>query len=398
MGDKTKIFISSAYEDSLKDMRLKLYNDLNNLGHEAMIFEENFGPWGKDNIKHCLEKVEESDIFILIIGQKVGSKDPKTGLSITHLEYKRALHTGKPILVFAETAVKKIFFDNGMLKQLSEKITSNEEVRGLPVDDKFVIESAEQIHKEIGSIIYQGSGFEYDPYTWFFLWDVAKDNQVYEISTGIDKINEIKNYLSHFLKKSVAYLSDEELFNSSVYTANEYIETQNFIFETLDLMKNGKIQDWYTFLASLQDKLKEGVILKDAGTYAQETICKFSNCKAITLYKYDEQEDVMVLVEGTGIYDKKRTKFNLDDNNSYVAQTYNCSGNDYTYFYNEDKQTLYFTYKISQAFVLCCHYKLSEKLSEDIVNGFEDEILDGIMNSQGGNLHVFTSRLLGGIY
>jgi predicted HTH transcriptional regulator len=50
-------------------------------------------------VKECLEVVQKSHIFVLIIGDQYGSVG-KNGLSITHREYRQAKQSGLAILVF----------------------------------------------------------------------------------------------------------------------------------------------------------------------------------------------------------------------------------------------------------------------------------------------------------
>jgi hypothetical protein len=47
-------------------------------------------------IAECLRHVEESDGLILLLGSRYGTLDKDSGLSITHLEYRRAKDLGRP--------------------------------------------------------------------------------------------------------------------------------------------------------------------------------------------------------------------------------------------------------------------------------------------------------------
>lgn len=42
--------------------------------------------------------IEESDVYMLILGGRYGSIEPKSGKSYTQLEYEYALELGKPFL------------------------------------------------------------------------------------------------------------------------------------------------------------------------------------------------------------------------------------------------------------------------------------------------------------
>lgn len=93
-----QIFISSTYKDLIPhreiiwDMLLSL--DLNISGMEK------FGARPEKPLETCLKEVEESDIFIGIIGMRYGSVDTKTGKSFTQLEYEKAVDLGLEVLVY----------------------------------------------------------------------------------------------------------------------------------------------------------------------------------------------------------------------------------------------------------------------------------------------------------
>lgn len=59
-----------------------------------------------DSVTACLNKVKESDIYVLILGGRYGWQ-PKERESITELEYQTALVEKKPILVFNTTYTKE---------------------------------------------------------------------------------------------------------------------------------------------------------------------------------------------------------------------------------------------------------------------------------------------------
>jgi predicted secreted acid phosphatase len=53
--NRTRIFISSAYEDALKDTRKIVKDHLEKSGHEVPIFEDgDFGSWESDTLQQWL--------------------------------------------------------------------------------------------------------------------------------------------------------------------------------------------------------------------------------------------------------------------------------------------------------------------------------------------------------
>ena len=91
---KLQIFISSTYED-LIDHRLSAMEAVLAAGHIPAAMEQ-FSPGDEtawDKIRHW---IDESDAFILILGGRYGSLEPKSGKSYVELEYDYAVEKGKP--------------------------------------------------------------------------------------------------------------------------------------------------------------------------------------------------------------------------------------------------------------------------------------------------------------
>ncbi|CTQ73623.1 DUF4062 domain-containing protein [Roseibium alexandrii] len=107
------IFVSSTFVD-LQHLREHLEKFIANFGYTPIMFE--FGGIGFDYEKpidvSCYDEVEQSDMFILVIGGRYGSPatdavkgKSKTYLSITRKEYEAAINSGKPVFTFVEASV-----------------------------------------------------------------------------------------------------------------------------------------------------------------------------------------------------------------------------------------------------------------------------------------------------
>ena len=107
------------------------------------------------------EWIDESDIYMLIIGGRYGSIETKSGKSYTHLEYEYALSVNKPhfvIIIDDETTQNKAkkdgikitdFFDNSPdLKEFKNSIMKGKYVSNCKNSDKM--ESS--IHKSINKL------------------------------------------------------------------------------------------------------------------------------------------------------------------------------------------------------------------------------------------------------
>jgi len=93
-----KIFISSTVFD-LTNERTAAYNAVNKVGGFPIMSEKTMEAQSTDSITACLNKVMESDIYVLIIGGRYGWQ-PNGKESITEMEYQTAREMDIPILVF----------------------------------------------------------------------------------------------------------------------------------------------------------------------------------------------------------------------------------------------------------------------------------------------------------
>lgn len=92
------VFVSSTFRD-LAEHRRAVWDlletlDVNIRGMEA------FGARTEGPLETCLAEVEQSDIYIGLIGFRLGSVDAGSGMSFTQREYERARELGREILIY----------------------------------------------------------------------------------------------------------------------------------------------------------------------------------------------------------------------------------------------------------------------------------------------------------
>jgi len=127
-----RVFISSTIRD-LAFVRSSLAGQIESmLGHHAVVSESiEFNFTGSGNIvESCMEEIEKSDVYLLVIGERYGSIVPEWGISITHAEYRHALATGKPVLVMVLNRIWILYQDGSPslesgLKQFIDEVSSN---------------------------------------------------------------------------------------------------------------------------------------------------------------------------------------------------------------------------------------------------------------------------------
>lgn len=119
---KKTVFISSTYNDLISHRKaiwdLLAEYDVNVKGMEA------FGARKTAPIETCLNEVSQSDIYIGIIANRLGSIETSSGKSFTQLEYERAIKENKEILIYLvnekEALTKVEFVDFGEKKETLE--------------------------------------------------------------------------------------------------------------------------------------------------------------------------------------------------------------------------------------------------------------------------------------
>lgn len=94
MKKKLQVFVSSTYTD-LREERQAAVQAILNVGHIPAGME--LFTAGDESQKETIKKwIDESDVYMLILGGRYGAIDPVSGKSYTHWEYDYAGEIGKP--------------------------------------------------------------------------------------------------------------------------------------------------------------------------------------------------------------------------------------------------------------------------------------------------------------
>lgn len=92
---KLQIFVSSTFTD-LKEERQAAVEAILKAGHIPAGME--LFTAGDQSQMHVIRRwIDESDVYLLLLGGRYGSIEPETGKSYTHLEYEYALENGKAL-------------------------------------------------------------------------------------------------------------------------------------------------------------------------------------------------------------------------------------------------------------------------------------------------------------
>lgn len=109
---KYQIFISSTYLDLIEERQMAVQSIIK-MGHIPAgmeLFKAGASQW-----QTITKWIDESDIYVLILGGRYGTLNEHEGKSYTHLEYEYALSTGMPVfaLVLEDKFLQKKEKDDG---------------------------------------------------------------------------------------------------------------------------------------------------------------------------------------------------------------------------------------------------------------------------------------------
>ena len=132
---KLQVFVSSTFID-LKEERQTAVQAILNAGHIPAGMEL-FTAGDESQWTIIKRWIKESDVYMLLLGGRYGSIEPKSGKSYTHLEYDYAVELGKPLfaIVINDKALDEkvskegknvLELDNSQgLKDFKKVVTSN---------------------------------------------------------------------------------------------------------------------------------------------------------------------------------------------------------------------------------------------------------------------------------
>lgn len=104
---KLQVFVSSTYTDLIAE-RQAAVSAILSAGHIPAGMEL-FTAGDESQMDVIKQWIDESDVFLLILGGRYGSIEPASGKSYTHLEYEYAASQNKPLFacVIQESAINK---------------------------------------------------------------------------------------------------------------------------------------------------------------------------------------------------------------------------------------------------------------------------------------------------
>ncbi|ALS78624.1 hypothetical protein AUO94_08095 [Planococcus kocurii] len=361
------------------------------------IFEDgDFGSWEKDTLEQCLTVVKSSDVFVLLVNKKAGAGQQllQGNVTPTYLEYKAALAEKKHILTFVTPEIKKnfMYLKDDLERINQEFLETNHRLPDSPFDpfEKW-------IEKELNDGGFISNFLKIaDPFVWAFLFDVYKDrNWLYEFDISESEKNAIKisELLSTSLRSVVDLIANrevlEQLQNQTSYLLNYAEQSLEMLSERNLITRNGK-NDWSEFLTQAILFLNRPANIIQAATFNPTIVNTITGCFAASLYAYDQEDSLMCIGIAGDI--SAQNAFKLTESNVFVVDAY--TKNEKLIAYREEKQTLYITEPLGES-VLCLHFSLEEKWTEEQVIAYAEEIEHAIINKNEYFLD-FIRLLIGG--
>ncbi|MFP3916451.1 DUF4062 domain-containing protein [Lysinibacillus telephonicus] len=390
MINRTRIFISSAYEADLKSPRKIIKECLEESGHEVPIFETgDFGTWETDTLEQCLQVVRSSDIFILLINRKSGaSPNLMSGnITATYREYQTARNEKKHILVFVSPDIKRNFdILHPQLKVLyQEYLNENHRIPKSPYDPfQYWIENCKDVMaKEILS--------NADPFVWAFLFDIYSNREwLYEFDFSDTPSNAkiISQMLSTSFRSVVSLISEKDRINQLKKQASyllsyadytiELLHEKNLIMENLVHSKEYNVDSWSNFLEKGIKFLKQPRDIVQAPNFNPIKVNTIT-CFAASLYLYNEDKEKFLHLVGTTGEISAPYYFSIDEEDIFVVEAF--TKEERIIAFREEKQTIYLTEPVGN-YVFCLHFSLDTYWTGNNVMAYVEEIESAIINAK----------------
>lgn len=251
---KYQIFISSTFTD-LIDERQAAVEAILQTGHIPAGMEL-FAASNKSQWEIIKKWIDESDIYMLILGGRYGSIEPDSGLSYTELEYKYACEIGKPLFALV---LDENFIEQKVQKQGSKNIRELNEPQKLKVFSNNVLSKLCKIchdSKDIQLGVFQSiSSLERDNKLtgWVKASEIIDSKQFMDQITALQRekekllkeneslqkqINSLKKEDDHEFQKLKTILSSKEISLKSVPQTDENMPDTAPILNVFSALKN----------------------------------------------------------------------------------------------------------------------------------------------------------------
>lgn len=287
MKKRLQVFISSTYLD-LKEERQAAVSAILKSGHIPAGMEL-FTAGDRSQLEIIKRWIDESDVFMLILGGRYGSIESTSGKSYTELEYDYALEIGKPLfaVVIKEDALDKKIKEFGKLvieqdnvtefKLFKEKVLSNmssffEDTKDIKL---CVLESLPEIEKT-----RHLSGW-------------VSGNEIPDAKGLIDEISRLNTKLTELFEENT--LLKKQLDNHPTITKNKEFDDLINILKNIEIIFPEKFKNHKNTLLNIFLNLKEFFITGITNQIGQDDSVYFfyeNICPKLQIYNLVINEKV----------------------------------------------------------------------------------------------------------
>lgn len=258
MNRKLQVFVSSTYQDLIEE-RQAAVSAILKAGHIPAGMEL-FTAGSISQMKTIENWINESDIYMLILGGRYGSIEPTTGLSYTELEYDYAVSTGKPLfaVVINEDALEE------KIKRLGTSYTEKENPKELAAFRKKALQNISSFfsdHKDVRLCVFESLpdlASNADLKGWVSGKEIEDAKQLY------DRIN-VLNEENTILKEKLAKVENNTI--SIRKSSNEEFEELLDVLSLIEVdvpakANNGEegVNNLFDIMYKVKDILISGVV------------------------------------------------------------------------------------------------------------------------------------------
>ena len=234
MKRKLQIFVSSTYQDLIKD-RQSAVGAILKAGHIPAGMEL-FTSGDQSQMTTIKRWIDESDVYMLILGGRYGSVEPISGVSYTELEYNYALEQDKPLFAI-------VINDNALeerIKKYGSSVTENENPKELKLFREKVLSNISSFFdddKDIKLCVHESLS-DFSENRELKGWVSA--DEIKDMQPLLDEITKLQNE-NEVLSEKLVHLENKIISSPILMSSTEEFEEIITILKSIDVKIPSKL-------------------------------------------------------------------------------------------------------------------------------------------------------------